>query len=177
MVFEERIRNFHDYQHFAESITEADEDEEGLCCALLCRALLVAMCYTTMRPREVARSCGSLWFRVNTTACSGNCEHGGNSFRVFVIVDTDQCYPEYILWHRRIFGDTAYLNDLDPLEPSALDVPATRLVYPAGAYHVFVTIEFTFLGVHYIVRLAPPAPAVTVAPAETPELAPVFLFA
>ena len=109
----------YDYQHFAESITEAESrgyvlhnDEATRCCKKLWKPLVSGEYDSVLQ----------------------DCEYGGNRFGEFVVVDADQCYPEYSLWYRRIFGDTGYLDHLDPLEPSAFfDVSATRLACPAGA--------------------------------------------
>ena len=58
-----------------------------------------------MRPHQTPRSCSRLWSQGENDSVLGDREKGRNTFREFVIYDTDQCYAEYLLWYRRMHGE------------------------------------------------------------------------
>ena len=96
------------YLDFFETITIADEDanvdEEGLCCALLCRVAGGHVRYYD----EATRYCREL-FKLLVSGENDSLlwdgEYGGNTHKVSWIFDFDQCYPEYILWYSRIHNE------------------------------------------------------------------------
>jgi hypothetical protein len=94
--------------YFAESITKADEyskvDKEGLCCSLLCRVAGGQVLYNDENTPDAEKLIRSVVSGENDSVL-GDREKGRNTFREFVIYDTDQCYAEYILWYRRIHNE------------------------------------------------------------------------
>lgn len=125
--------------YFAESITKADEysklDKEGLCCTLLCRVAGGKVLYndeTTPDATKLQRAV----FSGERDSVLGDREKDRNTFREFVIYDTDQCYAEYILWYRRQYGDKgtrgAPAAAVPPAAPPAAAVAPAAAVPPAA---------------------------------------------
>ena len=93
---------------FFETITIADEDanvdEEGLCCVLLCRVAGGHVRYYD----EATRYCRELFEPLvsgENDSLLWDVKYGGNTHKFSWIYDIDQCYPEYILWYRRIHNE------------------------------------------------------------------------
>lgn len=89
--------------YFAESITKADEyskEEDGLYTVLLCRVLGGRVKYTADRnpdPDALTREC---------TQGESDCILGdrikiSGTYREFIVFDTENVYPEYIVKYKR----------------------------------------------------------------------------
>jgi len=92
--------------YFAESITKADEyakeDEDGLCCVLVCRVACGRVLLNTEDAPDAAMLQQSvLWGAADSVL--GSRDVAKNTFREFVTFDVDQVYVEYVLFYRRIF--------------------------------------------------------------------------
>jgi len=90
--------------YFAESITKADEyakeDDDGLCCVLVCRVAAGHVLYNdevTPDADKLQQSCIS----GETHSILGDREKCRGTFKEFVIFDADQVYVEYALFYRR----------------------------------------------------------------------------
>lgn len=90
--------------YFSESTGKSDEyaqeDSRGLCCMLVCRVTLGRILYTDEEypnPRLLVQSCVS----GKTHSVLGDREKIRNTFREMIIYDTDQVYPEFLVWYER----------------------------------------------------------------------------
>lgn len=92
--------------YFAESSLKADEyaqaDDRGLCAMLLSRVVLGAVNYVddldpSTRAKELQESCMSGTY----DSIIGDREKVRKTFREFVVFDSHQVYPEYIISYRR----------------------------------------------------------------------------
>mmetsp|Transcript_37556 Transcript_37556/g.86740 ORF Transcript_37556/g.86740 Transcript_37556/m.86740 type:complete len:643 (+) Transcript_37556:73-2001(+) len=91
--------------YFAESITKADEyakqDSEGNFAVLLCRVLGGHVLYTDQvdpNAEELCRLCSAGEY----DCVLGDRETSRNTYREFVVFDTEDVYPEYIVHYRRV---------------------------------------------------------------------------
>ena len=90
--------------YFAECCSKSDEytepNNEGLRALLLCRVACGIVKYTdTSRPSawNLVRACTEGEYH----SVLGDRERCRKTFREFVVYDSDQAYPEYIVWYRR----------------------------------------------------------------------------
>eukprot|EP00930_Biecheleria_cincta_P000716 TRINITY_DN101699_c0_g1_i1.p2 TRINITY_DN101699_c0_g1~~TRINITY_DN101699_c0_g1_i1.p2 ORF type:complete len:109 (-),score=17.58 TRINITY_DN101699_c0_g1_i1:45-371(-) len=96
--------------YLAGSCTKADEyakDEpgdyyDGINAMLLCRTCMGKMYYTTKRDENA----GDNALVKKTPDCTlGDRSASAGTFREFVVHDTSQVYPEYIVFYRGLYGD------------------------------------------------------------------------
>jgi len=94
--------------YLAESCTKSDEyaapDRRGVRHLLLCRASLGRVRYLDrdgFRPDELVQSCSGYWAQWDSIL--GDREKLRGTFREFVLYDTDQVYPNYIVKYQRIY--------------------------------------------------------------------------
>jgi len=96
--------------YFSESITKADEyakeDEDGLCCVLVCRVACGRMLYNGEQAPDGSHLQRCVLSGVADSVL-GDRESTRNTFREFVVFSTDQVYIEYVLFYRRIFKTVA----------------------------------------------------------------------
>ncbi|CAE8623183.1 unnamed protein product [Polarella glacialis] len=92
--------------YFSESTGKSDEysrqDSRGLCPVLVCRVTLGRILYTDEEypdTRQLVRSCVA----GNTHSVLGDREKIRNTFRELIVFDSDQAYPEFIVWYAREF--------------------------------------------------------------------------
>merc|ERR1711971_612970 len=89
--------------YFAESITKADEyskDEGNGQVVLLCRVLGGCVRYTaekTPDPAALTRDC----LEGDYDCIIGDRKAASNTYREFIVFDTEDVYPEYILTYER----------------------------------------------------------------------------
>lgn len=92
--------------YFAESITKADEyakeDDDGLCCVLLCRVAGGRVLFNTEDSPDGAQVQECVLSGAADSVL-GSRDVTKNTFREFVTYDVDQVYVEYVLFYRRVF--------------------------------------------------------------------------
>lgn len=92
--------------YLAESCSKSDEysseNDDGLRCLLVCRAVLGNVNYCDEKRPDVNDL-------VNSCVCGpfhsvlGDREKVHNTFREFIVYDDNQVYPEYIVWYTRVY--------------------------------------------------------------------------
>merc|ERR1712032_674614 len=97
--------------YFAESITKADEyakkNEHGNYVVLLCRILGGRVYYTdevVPDPEDLTRKCVDGPYDL----ILGDREKIRGSYREFVLFDSENIYPEYVIEYERIYTDTQH---------------------------------------------------------------------
>mmetsp|Transcript_167379 Transcript_167379/g.296361 ORF Transcript_167379/g.296361 Transcript_167379/m.296361 type:complete len:517 (+) Transcript_167379:83-1633(+) len=117
--------------YFAESITKADEyareDDQGICCALVCRVVGGRVLYN----HEAIPNAKKLQSAVHSGAYDSVLGDRENSkkktFREFVMFDHDQVHVEYAIFYRRVYDDGAESpSDASLLSPLASPLPSPR---------------------------------------------------
>eukprot|EP00930_Biecheleria_cincta_P100385 TRINITY_DN92029_c0_g1_i1.p1 TRINITY_DN92029_c0_g1~~TRINITY_DN92029_c0_g1_i1.p1 ORF type:complete len:262 (+),score=41.97 TRINITY_DN92029_c0_g1_i1:838-1623(+) len=103
--------------YFAESITKADEyskqeAEDGFCCVLLCRVLGGRVRYCDERAPDadaLTRDCMEGAY----DCIVGDRVKVSGTYREFVIFDTENVYPEFVLGYKRgeLFKSSSYPGD------------------------------------------------------------------
>jgi len=95
--------------YLAESCTKSDEyaapDKRGVRHLLLCRAALGRVRYVDkdgFSPDELVQSCSGGWAQWDSLL--GDREKLRGTFREFVLYDTDQVYPNYIVKYQRTYS-------------------------------------------------------------------------
>eukprot|EP00930_Biecheleria_cincta_P076954 TRINITY_DN6419_c0_g1_i1.p1 TRINITY_DN6419_c0_g1~~TRINITY_DN6419_c0_g1_i1.p1 ORF type:complete len:985 (+),score=236.50 TRINITY_DN6419_c0_g1_i1:123-3077(+) len=119
--------------YFAECTTKADEyseeDEDGYCWMLLCRAALgkTMVCKEKKVPPDILEQCkkegydsliGDRWAAVGT-------------FREFILSDANQVYPAFIVRYKR-WPEAAFCRSIRETSES-LDAEAARMLFPHAA--------------------------------------------
>jgi len=94
--------------YFAESVTKADEyakpNSSGVYAMLLCRVLGGRVLYNdevTPDPEKLVQSC----IEGNHDSVLGDREKCRNTFKEFILYDSEDVYPEYIVEYRRIYKE------------------------------------------------------------------------
>ena len=92
--------------YLAESCAKSDEysqeNSEGVRCMLVCRATLGHVLYNDEnRPNttNIVNGC----VRGPHDSVLGDREKIRHTFREIIVYDSDQVYPEFILWYRRVY--------------------------------------------------------------------------
>lgn len=92
--------------YLAESCSKSDEycqeNDERLCCMLVCRATLGNINYNDEKSPPVdalVRSCT----HGPRHSVLGDREKCSNTFKEIIVYDDNQAYPEYVIWYRRVY--------------------------------------------------------------------------
>jgi hypothetical protein len=120
--------------YFAESITKADEyakeNEDGLCCVLVCRVVGGRVLLNTEDTPDAAMVQRSVLSGAADSVL-GSRDVTKNTFREFVTYDVDQVYVEYVLFYRRVFH-RGRASDATPPSGKPSTGPSSRSIEFAG---------------------------------------------